>query len=128
KRRMVLCSFLPVLVGTAMPVAGQQRDAAAADDGAAWEVTLARGRTRQIDFTTDEGTWMSVDVSPDGRWIVFDLLGHIYRVPMEGGEAEPLTQNSGVALNYHPAYSPDGQSIAFVSDRSGQLNLWVMDA
>ena len=71
---------------------------------------------------------MSVDVSPDGQWIVFDLLAHVYRVPIEGGAAESLTQESGVAVNYHPKYSPDGTRIAFISDRAGQANLWVMDA
>ena len=88
-----------------------------------WDATLARGTPREIDFTTDQGTWMFVDISPDGRWIVFDLLGHIYRVPAEGGEAESVTQNSGIAVNYHPTYSPDGTRIAFVSDRGGQDNL-----
>lgn len=71
---------------------------------------------------------MSVDVSPDGQWLVFDLLSHVYRVPVAGGEARCLTQGSGIALNYHPKFSPDGRSIAFVSDRGGQNNLWVMDA
>ena len=93
-----------------------------------WDVTLARGETREIDFETDEGTWMSVDISPDGQWIVFDLLAHVYRVPAGGGRAECLTQESGVAVNYHPKYSPDGRHIAFISDRKGQTNLWVMDA
>ena len=102
--------------------------AAAQDTASTWDVTLARGDTREIDFTTEEGTWMSVDISPDGRWIVFDLLAHIYRVPAGGGTAEVLTQESGVALNYHPQFSPDGRSIAFISDRGGQNNLWVMDA
>jgi len=86
------------------------------------------GQTREIDFETDVGTWMSLDVSPDGQWIVFDLLGHVYRISTSGGEAEVLTQNSGVALNFHPAYSPDGSSIAYISDRSGQNNVWIMDA
>ncbi|MFW6201150.1 MAG: hypothetical protein ACOC8B_01110, partial [Gemmatimonadota bacterium] len=99
-----------------------------AAEGGDWDVTRARGETREIEFTTDEGTWLSVDVSPDGRWVVFDLLGHIYRMPADGGEAEPLTQGSGVALNYHPRFSPDGDRIAFVSDRGGQNDLWVMDA
>ncbi len=99
----------------------------AQDPSQSWDVTRARGQTRDIDFTTTEGTWMSVDISPNGEWIVFDLLGHIYRVPSEGGDAEALTQNSGVALNLHPAYSPRGDAIAFVSDRGGQLNLWIMD-
>lgn len=93
-----------------------------------WDVTQARGKTREIDFTTDEGTYMSVDLSPDGQWLVFDLLGHIYRIKSTGGDAESLTQNSGIALNYHPRYSPDGKEIAFVSDRRGQGNLWVMNA
>ncbi|HEX7118867.1 MAG TPA: amidohydrolase family protein [Longimicrobiales bacterium] len=101
---------------------------AAAQESGDWDVTLARGETREIDFTTDEGTWLSVDVSPDGRWVVFDLLGHIYRVPIDGGAAEVLTQESGVALNYHPRYSPDGRHIAFISDREGQNNLWIMGA
>jgi Tol biopolymer transport system component len=93
-----------------------------------WDVTRARGKTREIDFTTSEGTWMSADVSPDGKWVVFDLLAHVYRVPIEGGTAECLTQSSGVAVNFHPRYSPDGKSIAFISDRKGQNNLWVMNA
>src|SRR6185436_12168029 len=93
-----------------------------------WDVSLPRGEVREIDFTTREGTWMSLDLSPDGRWVVFDLLGHIYRVPSSGGSAECLTQSSGAALNYHPRFSPDGSTIAFVSDRSGQDNLWIMNA
>ena len=93
-----------------------------------WDVTAARGKTRDIDFDIREGTWMSMDISPDGRWIVFDLLAHIYRVPVAGGAAECLTQNSGVALNFQPRYSPDGKTIAFISDRKGQNNLWLMDA
>ena len=105
------------------PLAAQDAD----DDD--WDVTLARGETREIDFTIEEGTWMSLDVSPDGRWVVFDLLAHVYRVPADGGgEAELLTGGTGVATNYHPRYSPDGSTIAFVSDREGQNNLWLMDA
>lgn len=50
-----------------------------------WDVTEPRGTVREIDFTTSEGTFTSVDVSPDGRWVVFDLLGHVYRVPIGGG-------------------------------------------
>ena len=95
---------------------------------APWDTTKARGVTRNIDFDTSEGTWMSLDVSPDGKWIVFDLLGHVYRMPSTGGRAESLTQDSGVALNMTPRFSPDGKTIAFISDRKGQNNLWLMDA
>src|SRR6201992_64979 len=93
-----------------------------------WDTTLARGTTREIAFDTSEGTWMSVDISPDGKWVVFDLLAHIYRMPVTGGNAECLTQASGVALNAHPRFSPDGKYIAFITDRGGQDNLWVMNA
>jgi Tol biopolymer transport system component len=87
-----------------------------------------KGRARDIDFTADEGTLMSVDVSPDDKWVVFDLLGNIYRVPVGGGDAVELTRGSGIALNYQPRYAPDGERIVFVSDRSGQANIWSMSA
>jgi len=93
-----------------------------------WDVTAPRGQTREISFTTSEGTWMSVDLAPDGQWLAFDLLGHIYRLPIAGGAATSLTQSSGIAINIQPRISPDGNTIAFVSDRKGQNNLWVMDA
>ncbi|HSE40385.1 MAG TPA: hypothetical protein VLH08_06420 [Acidobacteriota bacterium] len=93
-----------------------------------WDVTTPRGKTRTIEFNTTEGTKMSVDVSPDGKWIAFDLLAHIYRVPISGGDAQCLTQDSGIAINFAPRFSPDGKSIAFISDRKGQENLWIMDA
>jgi Tol biopolymer transport system component len=92
-----------------------------------WDVTKPRGKPVEIDFTTSEGTWMSTDITPDGRWIVFNLLGHIYRVPATGGEAECLTQETGIAVNFHPRISPDGSTIAFISDRNGQNNIWLMD-
>src|SRR5262245_47776713 len=93
-----------------------------------WDVTVPLGAAREIDFVTDQGTWMSVDVSPDGNWIVFDLLGHVYRLPSTGGDAQVLTGDSGIAVNFHPRYSPDGTQIAFISDRGGQNNLWIMSA
>lgn len=82
---------------------------------------------RRIRFVTDRGTWMSVDVSADERFLVFDLLNDLYRVPRSGGRAERLTSDS-TTLEAEPRVSPDGRHIAFVSDRDGQTNLWVMDA
>ena len=82
--------------------------------------------TRTIKFETDEGTWLSVDVSPDGRDLLFDLLGDLYRLDIAGGSARRITQ--GLAFDSQPAWSPDGASIAFLSDRSGAENLWVMRA
>ena len=116
------------LLGTLTLATGALSAQDARDAGDDWDVTLARGETREIDFTTDEGTWMSMDISPDGRWVIFDMLGHVYRVPVDGGgEAELLTGGTGVATHYHPRYSPDGSTVAFISDREGQNNLWLMD-
>ncbi len=93
-----------------------------------WDITVPRGRPHTISFTTDEGTWMSLDVSPDGRTIAFDMVGEIWLLPITGGEARPLTTASGMALDFHPAFSPDGSQVAFISDRSGQDNVWIMNA
>jgi Tol biopolymer transport system component/imidazolonepropionase-like amidohydrolase len=82
--------------------------------------------TRTVSFTTSEGTWMSLDVSPDGKTIVFDLLGDIYALDIRGGTATPIT--SGPAMDAQPRYSPDGTHIVFASDRSGGEQVWVMDA
>lgn len=77
-------------------------------------------------FTTTKGTWMSLDVSPDGQTIVFDLLGDLYTVPIGGGTATRLT--SGLPHDMAPRFSPDGKRVVFVSDRSGDDNLWLMNA
>jgi imidazolonepropionase-like amidohydrolase/Tol biopolymer transport system component len=77
-------------------------------------------------FTTDEGTWMNLDVSPDGKTIVFDLLGDIYSIPMEGGTAKVLA--SGIPYQLQPRFSPDGSKILFTSDEGGGDNLWTMNA
>ncbi|MEO1245932.1 MAG: amidohydrolase family protein [Pseudomonadota bacterium] len=79
---------------------------------------------RSIDFDTTEGTFMNVDVSPDGRTIVFDLLGDIYQLPIDGGDAVALT--SGTAWDQAPRFSPDGAYVYFVSDRVGYKNLWQL--
>jgi Tol biopolymer transport system component len=79
---------------------------------------------RTLRFTTDEGTWISLDVSPDGQRIVFDLPGDLYLLPMAGGQATRLTQ--GMAFDDMPRWSPDGSRIAFISDRDGTDNLWLI--
>jgi len=79
-----------------------------------------------VNFTTDEGTWMNLDVSPDGRTIVFDMLGDIYSIPVDGGRAKPL--RTGMPFEVQPRFSPDGEWISFTSDAGGGDNIWVMKA
>jgi len=76
--------------------------------------------TRTVEFTTDEGTWISLDVSPDCQTLIFDLLGDLYTLPIAGGDAKKIT--SGMAFTSQPRYSPNGKMITFVSDRSGAEN------
>ena len=79
---------------------------------------------RKINFTTDEGTWLSLDVSPDGKTIVFELLGDLYTLPIDGGQAKLIS--GGMAFDSQPKFSPDGQWIAFISDREGSENIWII--
>ena len=81
---------------------------------------------RTLSFTTDEGTWISLDVSPDGQRIVFDLLGDLYTIPIGGGKATRLT--SGMQWDCMPRWSPDGRTVAFISDRDGGDNLWLVNS
>ncbi len=84
---------------------------------------LKAGRT--LEFNTKEGTWISVDISPDGKTIIFDMLGDIYTMPFAGGKATRITD--GMAYDVHPRFSPDGKHIVFTSDRSGSDNAWIMN-
>jgi len=77
---------------------------------------------RNLTFNTQQGTWMSLDVHPNGKEIIFDMMGDLYTIPISGGKATRITQ--GMAYDVHPRYSPDGNSIVFISDKSGSDNLW----
>ncbi len=80
---------------------------------------------RTLNFNTKEGTWLSLDVSPDVKTIIFDMMGDIYTMPFSGGKATRITE--GMAFDTQPRYSPDGKSIVFTSDRSGNDNIWTME-
>jgi imidazolonepropionase-like amidohydrolase/Tol biopolymer transport system component len=96
------------------------------DDKPAWSVADPPGEEVEVAIDVREGTWMSVDVRPDGQEVVFDLLGDLYVMPIAGGEAKPLT--SGMTWDMQPRYSPDGKWVAFTSDRGGGDNIWVVAA
>ena len=95
------------------------------DEKDKWDVMNPPGDKREIDINTDNGTWMSLDVSPDGKTIAFDMLGDIYTLPVSGGVATNIA--SGLAWEMQPRFSPDGTQIAFTSDRAGGDNIWTMD-
>ncbi len=123
-KKALLCVLL-ILIGFGSP--GQAKEKAGdkkQDEKPEWDVNQPTTDLVDVAIDTDEGTWMSVDVSPDGKEIVFDLLGDLYSIPATGGEAKTLTQ--GIAWDMQPRFSPDGKWIAFTSDRAGGDNIWVM--
>ena len=91
-----------------------------------WDVNHPPGPRATVNIDTRTGTWMSVDVSPDGQRLVFDLLGDLYTLPIAGGEATPLTHS--IAWEMQARWSPDGKRIAYISDAGGGDNVWVMNA
>ncbi len=109
----------------APPTADPTKEKEKEKDEKKWDVAAPPyAYDNTVNLDVNEGTWMSLDVSPDGKEIAFDLLGDLYTMPIGGGEAKSLT--SGLAWDMQPRYSPDGQWIAFTSDRSGGDNIWVM--
>ncbi len=91
-----------------------------------WNVENSPSPSKKVTITTDEGTWMDLDVSPDGKSIVFDLLGDIYTIPVTGGKATLLA--GGKAWEVQPRYSPDGKLISYTSDKDGGDNIWLMNS
>jgi Tol biopolymer transport system component/imidazolonepropionase-like amidohydrolase len=127
-RRTLSAILFPVVAVGAVVVGTAAAGAQATTDSArrtAPNSELPLIPTRPLKFTTDEGTWMSLDLSADGRTIVFDLLGDIYTIPATGGAATRITSGSG--FDGQPRFSPDGKTIVFVSDRSGSENLYLVD-
>lgn len=90
-----------------------------------WNIEKPAGPTKTFSFQTNEGTWMNLDVSPDGKDIVFDMLGDIYKMPISGGKAVLLA--GGMASEVQPRFSPNGLYISYTSDKDGGDNIWVMN-
>jgi imidazolonepropionase-like amidohydrolase/Tol biopolymer transport system component len=109
-----------VLVSVSLPLAAQESKKPEDPEQEGLPLEVAR----HLRYTATEGSWMSVDVSPDGQTVVFDHLGDLFTVPLTGGHATRLTR--GMGLDAQPRFSPDGTHVVFTSDRDGGENLWIL--
>ena len=120
--RHVLLACLTVVLFAFSAALIAQEEGEGGQNGAKSEgLPLAVDRWVPIDMT--EGSWISLDVSPDGETIVFDYLGNLFTIPIGGGAATQLT--SGMAFDAQPRFSPDGSRIVYTSDADGGQNIWV---
>ena len=122
--RLASLVFACSVLALSRPVLAQ--DAPATDTATKATEGLPLEPGRRLDYTATEGSWMSVDVSPDGSSLVFDLLGDLYTLPVGGGRATRIT--SGMAWDAQPRYNPAGDRIVFISDRTGQEQVWTVSA
>lgn len=124
-RKVLQHTLLLVLMAGALTLSAQDEPAKAdttkTEKKKKKDLPLEPGRT--FSFNLTEGSWIALDVSPDGQTIVFDFLGDLYTIPISGGTATQIT--SGMQFDSQPRYSPDGKHIVFISDESGGENLWT---
>ncbi|MBD3629321.1 amidohydrolase family protein [Cyclobacterium sp.] len=116
KTKFIKITFILLMLASPI-LAQEEKEWIVADPEGDWDF-------KEVTFTTDEGTWMNLDVSPDGKTIVFDMLGDIYSIPVSGGKAAVL--RSGLPFEVQPRFSPDGEWISFTSDAGGGDNIWLM--
>lgn len=118
----LLAGAATIAIGLSAPLAAED-----AKPEEKWSVEAPKGAVlKEVPIRTEEGTWMDLDVAPDGRTIAFTLLGDIYTMPIGGGT--PTRISEGLSWDVQPRFSPDGKRIAFTSDRGGGDNIWVMNA
>ncbi|WP_223787688.1 amidohydrolase family protein [Marinicella meishanensis] len=118
-------TYLLLMTAVLMPLwASAEAANEATEKPTEWDVNKPPGEAVMVDINTTTGTWMNVDVSPDGRLLVFDLLGDIYTMPFAGGQATNITNS--MAWDMQPQFSPDGSRLVFTSDQGGGDNIWIM--
>lgn len=122
-KKAIMALFLMAIPFLSSAQSDDSSDTTASDQKKKKDLPLEPGRTFSFDLT--EGSWISLDVSPDGQTIVFDFLGDLYTMPISGGNASQLTE--GMAFDSQPRFSPDGQKIIYISDASGGENVWTIE-
>lgn len=125
--RKLLFLFAVLAISTSTSAQNKKRKKNKDKETPSWNVANPSGSIayKAHNFSTNEGTWMNLDVSPDGKTIVFDLLGDIYTLPIEGGKATAI--RTGIPFEIQPRFSPDGSKILFTSDAGGGDNIWMMN-
>jgi hypothetical protein len=102
---LAACSLILLLFVTAnCDVSGSTAKDSAKSN---WDVSVPHVPSDTIEFDATEGTWITVDVSPDGKEIVFDILGDIYTMPITGGDATLLS--GGLPYEVQPRSAPMGR-------------------
>ncbi len=124
-RHQILFGFLFAMISATAFAAEPVSTGKDGADKKKWDVNHPPGEALTIALDTKSGTWMSVDVSPDGKQIVFDMLGDLYVMPITGGEAKALTHT--IAWEMQARFSPDGKQLTYMSDAGGGDNVWVMN-
>jgi len=119
-------SLLALAVSSSFTLQADDTKAATDSKKPEWNVNKPQGQFKTINIKTETGTWMNLDVSPDGKTVVFDLLGDLYSMPISGGTPKQLTNDIGWQMQ--PKFSPDGKHLAYTSDEGGGDNIWVMNA
>ncbi|MFK8012811.1 MAG: amidohydrolase family protein [Marinicellaceae bacterium] len=111
---------LSLIMMMSLPLIAEEKS----EDEKKWDVNNPPGEFTTAEINTNTGTWMNLDLSPDGETIVFDMLGDIYTMPVTGGTATNITNS--IAWDMQPRFSPDSNSIAFTTDQGGGDNIWTM--
>ena len=117
--------YLILIIFGCSCIANAEENSSTIDRSGKWDVNGPLGTSSQLEFTTDSGTWMNLDLHPDDERIIFDMLGDLYLVATDGGEAIRLTD--GAAHDFQPRFSPDGKQVLFTSDRGSIKNIWIAD-
>ena len=122
-------AFAAPVVGLTVTADDETTEEDAEEKDEAWDVDHPELPLFDQPIDCQEGTWINLDVSPEGDEIAFDFLGDIYLMPMAGGEPRKLT--SGISWDMQPRFSPDGKWVAFTSDRLGKGkkcgdNIWII--